>query len=215
MRVATGLLVSLLIAPSADAQDFQWWSEVDITASARSVDVLGLVVVRTDSRLPNPQLVGGGLEGEVRVLRHLAITGGYLLVDLPQRAERHVQLPLVAATTMVRVRRLNIADRNRFEKLVGFGTSPVRYRNRVLADLRLRGDTKWHLFGEDEVFFDFSTSTWNQNRLRFGGGVRLGRGCVLDLFYLQRNVRGEAPTTHVLGTTLKVALKSPPAQEAR
>src|SRR5262249_14255275 len=122
MRVATGLLVSLLIAPSADAQDFQWWSEVDITASARSVDVLGLVVVRTDSRLPNPQLVGGGLEGEVRVLRHLAITGGYLLVDLPQRAERHVQLPVVAATTMVRVRRLNIADRNRFEKLVGFGT---------------------------------------------------------------------------------------------
>src|SRR5215471_9834159 len=130
MRLVVALLGTLLFATEAGAQDFQWWGEVDVTASVRPIDLLGLIVTRTDSTLPNPQLVGGGLEGEVRVLPHLTLTGGYLFVDLPQRGRLHVQLPLAAATTMFRVRRLYIADRNRVEKLVGFGTSPVRYRNR-------------------------------------------------------------------------------------
>ena len=206
MRLVIAAFASLLIAPQACAQEFQWWSEFDMTASVRSVEVLGLIATRTDSMLPNPQLVGGGLEGEVRVLRHLTLTGGYLFVDLPQRGRLHVQLPLVAATTMFRVGRLFMSDRNRFEQLVGYGTSPVRYRNRMLVDLSLGSDARWHLFGDDEAFFDFSTSTWSQNRLQLGGGVRLRPGVALDTYYLQRNVRGGAPTTHVLGTTLRVAL---------
>jgi hypothetical protein len=214
-RFAVAFLWSVLIATRASAQDFQWWSEVDVTASVRTIDVLGLVVTRIDSTVPNPQFVGGGLEAEARVLRHVALTGGYLFVDLPQRGPLHVQLPLVAATTMWRVGRLYTADRNRFERLVGFGTSPIRYRNRLLADLPFGPGDRWHVFGDDEVFFDFSTSTWNQNRLQLGGGVRFRPGLALDMYYLQRNISGGVPTTHVFGTTLKVALASASGEAKR
>jgi len=159
--------------------------------------------------------VGGGLEGEVRVRRYLTLTGGYLFVDLPQRAQSHVQLPLVAATIMFRVGRLSMADRNRFEQLVGFGTSPVRYRNRLLVDVSFASDNKWHLFGDDEVFFDFSSSILSQNRLRLGGGIRVAAGVALDTYYLQRNLRRGAPTTHVIGTTLRIALHPEPKGEKR
>jgi hypothetical protein len=172
-------------------------------------------VVRTGSALPNPQLAGVGLEAEVRLRRHVTLTGGFLLVDLPQRARPHVQLPLVAATTMGRIRRVYVADRNRFEQVIGVATAPVRYRNRVFADLPVSPGGKWHLFGDDEIFFDFSTSTWNQNRLQLGGGMRVRSGVVLDLFYLQRHLRGGVPTTHVFGTTLKVTLKPLSGEEGR
>jgi hypothetical protein len=101
MRLALALLGIVLFATEARAQEFQWWGEVDVTAFVRPVDVLGLIVTRTDSTLPNPQLLGGGLEGEVRVLPHLTLTGGCSFVDLPQRGRLHVQLPLVAATPNV------------------------------------------------------------------------------------------------------------------
>ena len=134
-------------------------------------------------------------------------TGGYLFADLPQRAQSHVHLPLVAVTTTFRVGPLTIADRNRVEKLIGYGVSPVRYRNRVFAGLPLRRHGGWHLFGDDEAFFDTSVSSWTQNRLQLGGGARLNSRVSLDVFFLQRRVAGGAARTNVLGTTVKVALK--------
>jgi len=64
----------------------------------------------------------------------------------------------------------------------------------------------WHLFADDEIFFDLSHMTWNQNRLQAGGGARLSRRLFLDVYYLQRNPSGGSLTTRVLGTTLRVSL---------
>jgi hypothetical protein len=139
--------------------------------------------------------------------RYFRLTGGYLFADLPQRAHLHVHIPLIAVSTTVRVRRLVIADRNRLEKLNGFGASPVRYRNRVFVDLPLGGGGRWHMFGDDEAFFDTFVSRWSQNRLQVGGGTRVAPDVSLDLFYLRRTLTGGAPGTHVLGTTVRVMLR--------
>jgi hypothetical protein len=198
-----------LLVPPAIAQDFQLWNEVDVTASWKKVEFLAPFLARTDTSLPNPQLAATGITADFPLPWRLTLTGGYLFADLPQRSQL-VHLPLVAITKGGAIGRFTVADRNRFEKLVGFGTSPVRYRNRLLFDRAFGAHDRWHLFAGDEVFFDLSAGAWNQNRLQAGGGARLNRRLLLDVYYLQRDASGLAPTTRVLGTTLRVTLTPKP-----
>ena len=107
---------------------------------------------------------------------------------------------------MARLGVFTFADRNRFEKLVGFGTSPGRYRNRFLVDRPFGAHDHWHLFADVEVIFDVSAGEWSQNRAQAGDGALLNRRLLLDVYFLQRNAGGPAPTTRVLGTTLRVRL---------
>jgi hypothetical protein len=68
-------------------------------------------------------------------------------------------------------------------------------------------------FAADEIFFDLSSTSWNQNRFQAGGGALLNRRFFLDVYYLQRNRSRSAPTTRVLGTTLRIALTPKEAQK--
>ena len=181
------------------------WNEVDLTASWRNVAFLVPLLARTDTRLPNPQLAATGITADISLPWHLTLTGGYLFADLLQRPQL-VHVPLVAVSKTFHAKRLTLAGRNRFEKLIGFGTSLIRYRNRFLVDLPFGGHDRWHLFASDEIFFDLTASRWNQNRFQTGGGARLNRRVSLDVYYLQRTPSGAASTTRVLGTTLRVAL---------
>ena len=126
------------------AQDFQSWNEVDLTASWRKASFLVPLLSRTDTRLPNPQLVAGGVTVDVPVPWRLTLTGGYLFADLPQRS-LWVHLPVVALSRSWQAGRFTVGDRNRFEKLVGFPHSPVRYRNRLHLDRPLGSRDRWHL----------------------------------------------------------------------
>jgi hypothetical protein len=205
MRAAASILWLLFFATIAGAQDFQQWNEVDITAAVGKADFLVPWLARTDSRLPNPQLAATGLVADYALPRRLTLTGGYLFADLPQHSD-HVHIPLAAVSESFRLGHFAVVDRNRFEKLVGYGTSPVRYRNRILADCPLGVHDRWHVFASDEIFFDLSAAAWSQNRFQSGGGARINRRLSLDVYYLQRNAAGAAPTTRVLGTTLTVKL---------
>jgi hypothetical protein len=204
IRSAAVLFCWFSLATPARAQNFQGWNEVDLTASSRRVAFLVPLLARTDTRLPNPQLAATGITADISLPWHLTLTGGYLFADLPERSQL-VHVPLMAVSKTFRTRRLVFADRNRFEKLIGIGTAPIRYRNRFLVDLPLGARNRWHLFANDEVFFDLTASRWNQNRFQIGGGARLNRRLSLDVYYLERNLSGGAPT-RVLGTTLKVTL---------
>jgi Protein of unknown function (DUF2490) len=195
----------LFLPALAGAQDFQQWNEVDFTASWRNADVLVPVLARTDTHLPNPQLAATGITVDMPLRWHLTLTGGYLFADLPQRTD-DVHLPLIAVSATFHIRRLTLADRNRFEKLIGYGDSPVRYRNRILLDWPLGARNRWHLFTDNEVFFNLTAGRWNQNRFQAGGGARLNRRLFLDVYYLQRAPSGGAAKTNVLGTTLKVRI---------
>jgi hypothetical protein len=194
----------LLVSP-AIAQDFQLWDEVDLTASWKKVEFLAPFLARTDTSLPNPQLAATGITADFPLPWRLTLKGGYLFVDLPQRA-LFVHLALVALTKSGTIGRFTFADRNRFEKLVGFGTSPVRYRNRLLVD-RAFGAHDAGIGSPAMRYFSIRRpGAWNQNRQQAGGGALLNRCLLLDVYYLQRNARGPAPTTRVLGTTLRVTL---------
>jgi Protein of unknown function (DUF2490) len=199
----------LMLVPRAIAQDFQLWNEVDLAASWKKVEFLAPFLARSDTSLPNPQLAATGITADFPLPWRLTLTGGYLFADLPQRS-LFVHLPLVAVTKGGAIGRFTVADRNRFEKLVGFGTAPVRYRNRLLVDRAFGAHDRWHLFAGDELFFDLSAGAWNQNRLQAGGGARLNRRLLLDVYYLQRDASGLAPTTRALGTTLRVTLTPKP-----
>lgn len=189
----------------ADGQTLQSWNEVDVTASWRKVDLLVPFLTRTDTNLPNPQLAAGGITADFPLRWRLTLTGGYLFADLPQRSE-WVQVPLVALTKSFQWGRFSLADRNRFEKLVGFRNSPVRYRNRLYLDRPLGARNAWHVFVDDEVIWDLSAGQWSQNRAQVGGGAQLSRRLFLDVYYLRRNVSGGGPATNVIGNILKVAL---------
>ena len=200
------LLTVAIGATVSSAQDFQSWNEVDLAASWKGVDFLVPLLARNDSTLPNPQLAATGVTADIRLPWHLTFTGGYLFAVLPQRS-LDVHLPLVAVTPAFRFRRFMLADRNRFEKLIGFGTSPVRYRNRVLVDLSFGAKERWHSFADDEVIFNLSAGNWKQNRLQVGGGRKLTSRLLLDVFYLRRNLSGGAATQNVLGTTVRINLR--------
>lgn len=197
----------LFLPVLAGAQDFQQWNEVDFTASWRNADFLVPVLARTDTHLPNPQLAATGITVDMPLRWHLTLTGGYLFADLPQLPD-DVHLPLIAVSTTFHARRFTLADRNRFEKLIGYGDSPVRYRNRIFLDWPSGARGRWHLFTDDEVFFNLTAGSWNQNRFQAGGGARLNRRLFFDVYYLQRAPSGGAAKTTVLGTTLTVRIPS-------
>lgn len=205
MRPVAAAICLFFLLALARAQDFQQWNEVDLTASVAKVDFLVPLLARTDSLLPNPQLAATGILADYALPWQLTLTAGYLFADLPQRSDR-VHIPLVAVSKSFRVGRLAVADRNRFEKLIGYGSSPFRYRNRLLVDYRFGAHDRWHVFAGDELFFDLSAAAWNQNRFQSGGGAKVSRRLGLDVYYLQRNASGSAPVTRVLGTTLTVKL---------
>jgi hypothetical protein len=187
------------------AQDFQSWDEVDLAAYWHKV-ILDLPMLgRLDNGSPNPQLAATGLTADFSLPWHLTLTCGYLFADLPQRSLA-VHVPLFAVSPSLRVRRFTFADRNRFEKLVGFPMSPVRYRNRALLGRPFGRAVRWHIFVDDEFFFDLSASKWNQNRFQAGMGAPVGRRSAQDIYYLLRNVNADAPVTHVLGLTWRIEL---------
>ena len=206
VRAVFAVLAFTLGASFSSAQDFQSWNEVDVTASYKGFDFLVPLLARVDSRSPNPQLAATGVTADFHLPWHLTLTGGYLFAALPQRS-LDVHLPLIAVTPTFRLRRIVLADRNRFEKLIGFGDSPVRYRNRVLVDLPFGARERWHAFADNEVIFNLTARTWNQNRLQFGAGTELASRLFLDVYYLRRNLSGGAPTQNVLGTTLRISLR--------
>lgn len=206
VRALVALFAITVGASLSSAQDFQSWNEVDLTASYKGVDLLVPLLARVDSNLPNPQLAATGVTADFQLPWHLTLTGGYLFALLPQRSVE-VHLPLIAVTPTFRAKRVVVADRNRFEKLIGFGDSPVRYRNRLLVDLLFGGRERWHAFADNEVIFNLTASNWNQNRLQFGAGRQLASRLFLDVYYLRRNLSGGAPTQNVLGTTLRISLR--------
>lgn len=205
-RSAVAVCGFCLASAAARAQTTQSWNEIDLVGSWKSVGLTVPIVARLDSHLPNPQLLALGLTADLPLPWQLTLTGGYLFVDLPQRTTPDVHVPLVALTKTVHVRGLTIADRNRVEKLVGLGASPVRYRNRLLANFQVGANGRWHAFIDDETFYDFTASHWTQNRFQFGGGARLFTGVAFDLYFLQRSQRGGVPATNVVGATLRMTL---------
>jgi Protein of unknown function (DUF2490) len=200
-----GLLIFLVFAvPVSRAQEFEAWNEVDLTASWRRVDFLAPFVARIDPAKPNPQLAATGLTADLPLRWGLTLTPGYLFADLPQ-ANYLVHLPLLAFTETTHLSRLTLSDRNRFEKLLGYPGSPIRYRNRLLLDCPFGSDDRAHVFIDDEIFFNLSTANFNQNRFQTGAGVRLHPRFLLDFCYFQKNP-GSGTPTYVFGTTLKVSL---------
>lgn len=206
MRTAASIFCALFfMVTQVRAQEVQSWNEVDFEASWRKVDLTLPFLARIDTGLPNPQLAATGITADVSLPWNLTLTGGYLFADLPQRSIK-VHVPLLAISKSFRVRRATVVDRNRFEKLIDFGSSPVRYRNRLLLDLPFGKHDQAHLFADDEIFLDLPASARNQNRFQVGGGTRLNRRLLVDLYYLQRSLPGPTPTTHVVGATVKVML---------
>ena len=205
MRTFPALLCLFAMTALGRAQDFKSWNELDLTASWKKMEFLVPTYARFDSRLPNPRIVTTGINVDFCLSPHWTVTGGYLSADLLQSSQT-VHVPLVAVSRRFRVRQLTFVDRNRFEKSIGYESSPVRYRNRVLLDRPFGLNEKWHVFAGDEVFLNLSAAKWNQNRFQIGGGMLLRPGLGLDSYYLLKNPNGGAPI-HVAGMTLKVELR--------
>jgi Protein of unknown function (DUF2490) len=200
-----GFFIVLVFAVAVSrAQELQAWNEVDLTASWQHVDFLAPFVARIDPAMPNPQLAATGLTADLPLLWGLTLTPGYLFADLPQ-SNHLVHLPLLALTETTHLSRLTLADRNRFEKLIGYPRSPVRYRNRLLLDAPFGSHGRAHAFIDDELFLNLSEVNFNQNRFQTGAGVRLHPRLLIDMYYLQKNP-SSGSATHVLGTTVRVSL---------
>ena len=196
------LVLAVAFAQIASAQRPQSWMELDVAASVRATELTIPVVWRLDAERTT-QLVGSGILADRRVSPHAVVTVGYLGVELPQRST-FVNVPLVAVSETVRLGVFSLTDRNRIEVLAGLPSSPGRYRNRLTLDAPLaRPSSRVHLFVDDEAFYDFHASSWNQNRLQVGARYRVASRIVLDLYYLRRDTRPAGPRTPVLGSVLR------------
>jgi hypothetical protein len=170
--------------------------------------IILLLLARADANKPNPQFAATGVVAVVPLWRYFQLVGGYLFADLPQRSQvAHV--PVVAVAPSFQSMHVTAVEQNHFEKLLDYGSGPVRYRNLLLADVSFRHG-QWHSFVSNEIFFNLSNSNWNQNRFQAGAGRRLSPRLRLDLYYLQRNASGGAAPAHVGGTLLTVRLTSSP-----
>jgi hypothetical protein len=208
MRSCAVVLALVLCAGLAAAQKFQSWNEVDLTTSWKRFNFLMPAVVRMDPSLPNPAFAATGIVASVPLSTHLQLIGGYLFADLSRNS--HVaHVPVIAIAATARLRRLTVLDQNRLEKLFSYGSEPVRFRNLLLGDVRL-GHGQWHAFVDDEIFFNISSSSWNQNRFQAGAGRRLNRRLSLDISYLRQNASAGALPVHVLDTVLTVKLRRNP-----
>jgi hypothetical protein len=192
------------------------WGEVDVISSWRAVTITTPVTLRADWTLPNPQFAAAGVIIDVHLPWQLTVSsgflGGYLVVALPHRASSLVGVPLVAVTKAFALRRIVATDRNVLDDFHGFGGATARYRNRLSLDLSDH-DAAWHVFGDDEAFFDLSMSNWTQNRLRLGGGRHLSEHMLLDLYYLRWSVMSTRTNTDVIGTTVTVDLNERPTKQ--
>ena len=164
-----------LMRTTSHAQELQSWNEVDLSASWRHVDFLAPFVARIAPGSPNPELAATGLTVDLPLRWGLTLTPGYLFADLPQGNDL-VHLPLLALTGTTHLHHLMLADRNRWEKLIGYRGNPVRYRNRLLLDRPLGSDDRAHAFLDDEIFLNLSAANFNQNRLQTGPLIRCSTG---------------------------------------
>ncbi|HEX8941751.1 MAG TPA: DUF2490 domain-containing protein [Gemmatimonadaceae bacterium] len=195
-----------LTATIARAQGTQAWGEVDLVALFPRVALTTPIVVRSEPGPSTPDFIGSGALADVTLPWNATLTGGFLTVRLTQHKATLVQLPLVAVSESFHLGTITAFDRNRVEQLLGFGTSPRRYRNRLLLDAPLDHGA-WHLFGDDEEFYDFSSRAWTQNRARLGAGHQLAERAVVDVYYLRKTVR--PTTTHVVGVTVRIQVTRP------
>jgi hypothetical protein len=207
MRVLPCVFLVLLgFAGGARAQDFQQWNELDLAGSVRGYTLTAPLVARTDAaQSVNPILAATGLLLDTPMKHHVSGTVGYLWVTLPG-SDAQANVPLLAATAQVRVRHLRIDDRNRFEQLVSYSNSPVRYRQRLLLEYPLGRRGRVQALCSDEpiwVLTPGKTQGWNQNRLQLGVEVRVAPRVTLDNYYLQRNAPSGA-TVYAIGTQVRV-----------
>jgi hypothetical protein len=209
VRVWPALLILPLSLQTGKSSDFEVWSEIDFSAQLNARwSVFFPVVARDGASLPNPQLAGAGALASWRWTERVDLTGGYLLVSLPHAGPGFtVQAPLAAVTIFQKIGRFTLSDRNRAERLKGVPGDPFRYRNRFVVEVPT-GSEAWRLFAADEVFYEFTSSAWKQNRFQVGAARTLTSKTGLELHFLERTLRQANPgSTHALGLALDVRFR--------
>ena len=149
----------------------------------------GTVLARLDFQRPNPQFFAVGGLADISSFSAYNDNRRLSFVELPtHRVDIHA--PRMSASEEVRLGPLLLSDRNRFERLIGIGrlgiraglgSSPFRYRNRLLVDVPFAGSSALHVFAKEEAFYDFEVSGWDENRVRAGVGARLSKRLSLDI----------------------------------
>jgi hypothetical protein len=192
--------------------DGQFWSELDAThAICTELSATAIVTTRLGNDLPNPTLSAGGLQIDYLFGSWIASATGYYVSvrNVETGARATVWLPAAALTYESKVGRLTLSDRNRVEQLDGLPGSPVRYRNRAGAYWHLSDNTRLtDGFITDEVFYDFSRSSWTRNRAQAGFQLHLKADARLQVFYMRQNSSFGTPgRLNVLGLVLQIAIQ--------
>jgi Protein of unknown function (DUF2490) len=205
-----GSSTAFAAAPSVDSQ---LWSELDAThALSADLSATAIVTTRLGNDLPNPTLTAGGLQFDYRLGSSWVVsgTGYYVSIRNAESGSRTaVWLPAAALTYQIDVGRLVLSDRNRVEQLEGLPGSPTRYRNRASAYWHVAvGHELTDVFVADEVFYDFSRSSWTRNRAQTGLQFQLSADSKLQMFYMrQNNTYGTPNRLNSLGLTLQLDIK--------
>jgi len=203
--VSAVLAVSAPLAAQGSIQP-QVWTEVDLQhAFASAVEVTVPLVVRFDTKTPNPFLVAAGALGDVTVVRWATLTAGYLYVSLPHvPGATDLNVPLAALTLRAHVGPVDLAHRSRVEWLDGLPGAPVRYRDRLLVAVRADRAGRWHGVASAEAFDDVTHAEWTKVRVQAGVERRIGRLAV-EVYYLEESPLA-AGQLHVRGAGTLIAV---------
>jgi len=209
--LAAGLSAMLAVGAPLAAQGGiqpQVWTEVDLQHAFGSVVAVTVpLVVRFDTKTPNPFLVAAGAMGDFAVVRWATLTAGYLYVSLPHvPGATDLNVPLAALTLHAGIGPIEIAHRSRVEWLDGLPGAPVRYRDRLQVAVRADQTGRWYGVASAEAFDDVTHAEWTKVRIQAGVTRRIGRFGVY-LYYLEESPLA-AGQLHVrgAGTTVAVGL---------
>lgn len=203
----------LLAAKSAFASDdWQYWHDTEIKAELTEKYSLRLDAqqrLRDDfSDLYFYNFAGGFLWEASRFFE----IGPFFRYDHEKDADGdHVNENrwLIEATLKHALGKLKLSDRSRIEYRNRNTTDAWRYRNRLKVSYPLPfKKIKITPFAADEIFWDITNHTLNQNRFSTGLETGLNRHVTLKTYYLLRSVRRGADwdEEHILGTGLSLKM---------
>lgn len=189
--------------------DNQWWGESDIIHKIQpDLVVTGILTTRVGNAIPNPWLNGAGIDIDYVADPWIFSAGDYYVSVRSYATGAHLsaRLPFVGVTYVWKESRLLVTDRNRIEQVEGIAGAPKRYRNRLAVGWHLASsDGLTDIFVVNEVFYDFSRSTWSRDRAQAGLQFMLSPSTDLLVFYLrQHDDHGLPNRLNVIGTTLQV-----------
>ena len=206
--LALSIFLTFLVMP-AFPEDWQWWNEVELK---HKINDRAQFIVKSEQKFKDSDdlylynIVPGV---DISWKEWLGIGLNYKY-EREEKGNDWLDEHRIEVQPVLKWKWNNVkfSDRNRIEyRMFDHKDNSFRYRNRLKASFPVQlGNIELGLYAYDELFYDFSTDEFNQNRMAFGATKKLSSALAVDIYYLYKSKKSsDWSGTNVIGTKLTLA----------